>query len=213
MSEKPSAFPLAWPPGWPRTRYQDREHGKFATKASVSGQSWRSTNRITIYQARERLSDELDKLAARYPILSTNVEPRLDGLPRSGQKDPADSGAAVYFQMDGKPIVLACDNYVTVADNLAAIAAHIGAMRGMARWKVGRTEQMFAGYTALPSATPAGRPWWQVLGFQQRPPERLEDAEIMYRGEIKKAHPDAGGTHERAAELNAAIAEARKVLG
>jgi hypothetical protein len=29
---------------------------------------------------------------------------------------------------------------------------------------------------------------------------------------MSEAHPDAGGSHQRASELNAAIAEARKVL-
>lgn len=180
-----------------------------------SSLSTRESKPISVAAARERLSDELDRIGARYPVLSTNLELRLDGLPRGGTSNPSDPGVAVYFQMAGKPIVLACDNFVTVAMNMAAIAAHINAMRGMARWKVGRTEQMFAGYTALPSAMPAGRPWWQVLGFTLEPPHSpptLTQCEAGYRHLMKDAHPDAGGTHERAAELNAAIAEARKIL-
>jgi hypothetical protein len=214
MTEKPSAFPLEWPAGWPRTRYQDRERGSFSTRRIRGEKSYPTHTQITLAEARTRLGDELDRLGARYPILSTNVELRLDGLPRSGQKEPIDPGAAVYFHLNGKPIVLACDNYQTVGANLAAIAAHIGAMRGMARWRVGRTEQLFTGYVALPAATPAGKPWWQVLGFDGPVSGNaaITVVEGRYRRMIREAHPDAGGSHERAAELNAAIAEARKVL-
>src|SRR3546814_20391176 len=31
-------------------------------------------------------------------IISTNVRTRLDGLPRSGEREPNDSGAAVYWE-------------------------------------------------------------------------------------------------------------------
>jgi curved DNA-binding protein CbpA len=38
----------------------------------------------------------------------------------------------------------------------------------------------------------------------------LEEAEIEYRRRAKVAHPDNGGSAEHMAELNAAIAEARR---
>lgn len=38
-------------------------------------------------------------------------------------------------------------------------------------------------------------------------------AEANYRTRARQAHPDNGGSHERMAELNAAIDEARKELG
>lgn len=215
VSEKPSAFPLAWPPGWPRTPEAKREEGRFAKtkeKRSELGGVWTERNAISIAEARDRLDDELDKLSARYVTLSTNLELRLDGQPRAGNQKLDDPGAAVYFQLDGKPMVLACDNFTSVAANMAAIAAHINAMRGMARWKVGRTEQMFAGYTALPSAVAGQRPWWLVLGLESAN-VTPQIAERAYGALIRQHHPDvAGGSHEKAAALNAAIAEARKVL-
>jgi hypothetical protein len=214
MSEKPSAFPLAWPLGWPRTPKLNREEGRFAKareKSNGEGNYWTQMTKISIADARNRLGDELDKLGARYVTLSTNLELRLDGQPRTAQHNPADPGAAIYFQLDGKPMVLACDNFTSVAANMAAIAAHINAMRGMARWKVGRTEQMFAGYVALPNAVAATRPWWDVLGLRDDSGP-LVGVEAAYRRLMREAHPDAGGSHQRASELNAAIAEARKVL-
>jgi hypothetical protein len=213
MTEKPSSFPLSWPAGWPRTDYHKREVGKFSTTRESDFGS-RTSKPITVASAQERLGDELDRLGARYVVLSTNLELRLDGKPRGGAANPHDSGTAIYFQLNGKPIVLACDNFITVASNMAAIAAHINVMRGMSRWRVGRTEQLFSGYVALPGAVPAGRPWWQVLGWDAAPSGNAAGivAENRYKAAIKEAHPDTGGSHDRAAELNAAIAEARKIL-
>ena len=99
--------------------------------------------------ARERLADELDRLGARYVVLSTNMELRLDGQPRAGQSEPADPGVCVYFQLKDRPTVLPCDRYTTVAGNMAAIAAHIEATRAIERHGVGTLEQMFTGFQAL----------------------------------------------------------------
>jgi hypothetical protein len=113
---------------------------------------------VTIAVARERLQREIDLLGGADAILSTNVELRLDGRPRSDRAEPPDAGVAFYFRLNGKPIVLACDKWDRVADNITAIAKHIEAMRGMDRWGVGNKAQAFAGYEALP----APEQWWQV---------------------------------------------------
>jgi len=42
--------------------------------------------------------------------------------------------------------------------------------------------------------------------------DRLATVKTRHRDLIKKAHPDAGGSHEIAAELNAATAEAEREL-
>lgn len=157
-----------------------------------------------------RLQGEIDRLGARLPVVSTNLETRLDGLPRSGQRKPDDPGAALYFQLRGKPIVLACDHYDTVEANLAAIAAHIDAMRAMERHGVGSLEQMFAGFTALPPAV-SPDDWREPLGN----PRTLQEAEANYRERMKYAHPDVNPSDASgivAVKLNAAIAKAREVL-
>ena len=106
----------------------------------------------------------MERIRARYVVLSSNVELRLDGQPRAGLRDPADPGVALYFQLDGKLIVLACDRYTTVAANMAAIAAHLDATRTIERHGVGTLEQMFAGFAALPA--PGKQPWRAVLGYK-----------------------------------------------
>jgi hypothetical protein len=162
---------------------------------------------LTLVDAWERIARECDALAARGPVLSSNVELRLNGQPRAGQPEPADPAAALYFQLDGKPVVLACDRYTEVAQNVAAIAAHIEASRRIERYGVATMEQMFTGFLALPAPL-AVNDWRAELGN----PTTLAAAEAVFRDRMRTAHPDAGGSHARAAALTEAIRLAREAL-
>lgn len=192
-----AAYPLSWPEGWPRTPVYRRTPSRF----SKAGRD------LTVADARTRLADELDRLGARNTILSTHIVLRADGLPRSGQSEPSDPGAAIYFTVKGTPTVMACDRYTRVADNIAALAATIEAKRAAIRHGVVTVEQEFRGYAALPPPV-APDDWRAALGN----PTTLAEAESAYRERMRAAHPDAGGSHARAAALNAAIAKAREVL-
>lgn len=207
------AYPLAWPHGRPRRRPQARKPGKFGKatwREGYGGNRYSTKGELTVADARRRLQDELDRLGARLPVISSNMELRLDGLPRSGAREPEDPGVAVYFQLNGKPHCMPCDTYLRVADNLAAVAAHIEATRAIERHGVATVAEMFAGFQALP-APGARRPWWEVLGFVH---DRvtLDAVEEVYRSLARKRHPDAGGSVEAMAELNAARDEAREAL-
>lgn len=207
--ETPTAFPLTWPSGWLRTPVARRAPAKFRstqTKSWSSGGSYRASDAIKLTDARDRLQREFDLMRATGVVLSTNLRLRLDGLPRAGEPEPADPGAACYFKLRGRPVVLACDRWTRVAGNIAAIAAHLDAMRGMERWGVGSVEQLFTGYAALPAPI-APDDWRSVL----RNPQSLDEAETAYRELMRSAHPDAGGSQAAAARLNAAIAEARRL--
>lgn len=185
------AYPLQWPSSWWRAAYRSR--AKFNTKGR-SGYA----DSLTVAESRQRLSDQLDALGARYVTLSSNLELRLDGQPRSGAPEPKDVGVAVYFRLNGKDTVLACDKWDRTADNIAAIAKHIEALRGIDRWGVGTAAQAFAGYQALPSP----EQWWQVLGVSQH----AEKSEISaaYRAKAATCHPDQGGSDAAMARLNVA---------
>jgi hypothetical protein len=133
-------------------------------------------------------------------VLSTNLRLNLSGFPRDDQGDPSDPGAAVYWQKPGQPtLVMAIDRYVRVADNIAAIAATLEAMRKIQRHGGAQIlERAFIGFTALP---PPRSPW-EVLGV---PPNASREAvEAAFRSKAKAAHPDAGGSTAAMAELNAA---------
>ena len=203
------AFPLEWPSGWRRTPPAERKRASFSKEERAygsTGSSWSRSRPLTLADARARLMAELDLLGADSTILSTNVELRLDGMPRSGQPEPDDPGVAVYIRWFVKPYCFACDRWDRVADNIAALAKHINAMRGMDRWGVGRLEQAFQGYLALP----APPQWWDVLGVESSATEA--EIQAAYKRLAAKHHPDRGGSSARMAEINAGRDAALKEL-
>lgn len=196
LNNEATRYPLAWPTGWARTPRHKRQRAAFRSGG----------RRLSVFDAIKRLSAEVDRLGATNEILSTNVETRLDGLPRSNQPEPMDGGAALYFRLKGAPRCLACDKWNRVADNIAAIAQHIDALRRIDRYGVGTLEQAFAGYAALP---PKADPW-DVLGV----PRTATRNQILdaHRSLATQHHPDKGGTDEQMARINAARDEALRVL-
>lgn len=193
-------YPLCWPVGIPRT-----QNRKYASFGKVTGEGWsKSRKSLTVADALKRIQAEIEPFRHRISgtVLSTNVELRLDGLPRSDKRDPEDPGVCLYFKLDGKPHAMPCDKWTTVADNIAAIAAHLGAIRGMERWGVADISQMFTGFAQLPAPTPV-RPWYDVLGVSKDAPDEV--VQSTYRTLAKKHHPDTGGDPNKMAEINAAM--------
>lgn len=187
-----SAYPLAWPPGWPRTDSAKRER-------------WPSPKPPTVAPALTELQAELRRFGATGVVLSSNVS--------LGAETPSDPGVVAYFTYDRMQVALPCDRWSTVGGNLRAIAKHIEAMRGMERWGARHMfRAMFQGFTALPAAGPGQRPWRDVLGLAN---DYVDRGVILnaYTARAKRAHPDAGGTHDAMAALNAARDEALREMG
>lgn len=182
-------YPLCWPTGWTRTSPDRR--GRSAAR------SYR--RELSIFDAIIRLESQLRLLGAAEALLSTNAPLRLDGRPRSDVPVMADPGAAVYFKFKKRDLVLACDRWNRLPDNIDALAKHIGAQRTIDRYGVGSLEQAFAGYAALP---PSHMDWWIVLGLPMGATREQIDA--AYRVLIKKHHPDLGGDHDTMAKINRA---------
>lgn len=219
MKEDRQRFPLSWPLDWKRTRPRDRRRASFARTVteqsevtSASGQrELRTTRRaapLTVAAALDRLDAELNRLGATDPLLSTNVPVGVRGVPLSKSwAEPQDTGVACYLMLQGKPLVFACDKWDRVADNIAAIAQHIDALRRIERYGVGKVEQAFAGYAALP---PAADDWRAILGVGEY--ATLDQVDAAFLEKAKQLHPDAGGSHDQMAALTAARDFARKVL-
>lgn len=214
-------YPLTWPEGWPRTVAHARQYGKFNKKVmkrfSGSDHSYQQTENLSLADAVNRATTQLSRLGIDFDdfIISTNVVTRLDGLPKSGQRKPEDPGVAVYWQDDlGRKLVIAIDLYTTVADNLAAIAATIEALRGIERWGGAQIiERAFTGFDALPSPdviTPA-RAWWDELGVDRDAPEH--EIEHRYKIRRKETHTDHGGDDDAFMAVQRAIKDARKERG
>src|SRR4051812_25772458 len=120
-------YPLSWPVGWKRTPAHNRKPARFAKGTTTysnwtdaAGQTRVSTSRgskeLSVADATDRLRAELRRLGVGDNfILSSNVQLRNDGLPRSNQSAPADPGVAVYFKLKGKPRCFACDTWTRVA--------------------------------------------------------------------------------------------------
>lgn len=207
-----TAFPLAWPEGWPRSASRKRAtFGKTEQRSNGHG-SWTAKKALSIEEAIRRVRGELQRLgvdAANDAIVSTNLKLNLAGFPRGDRGDPADPGAAVYWQ-DGKGQmrVMAIDVYTRVADNLAAIAATLEAMRAIDRHGGAQIlDRAFSGFAALPPP----RSCWDVLGIEPGSPESAIRA--AWRAKAARVHPDHGGSDAAMAEVNRARDEALGMCG
>lgn len=188
--ENKTAFPLCWPDNWQRTPAGRIRSSNFQRSCSFAAR------RHSMDESRRALAGELERMGARDVILSTNIKLRIDGLPYSGQAQPADKGIAVYFQYKKKPTVIACDKWDRVEDNIWSVFKTIEALRGISRWGSSQMmEQAFRGYTALPGVgETGGSKWWEVLGVTIN--AGLEAVRDAYRKKALETHPDQGGSTE-----------------
>lgn len=199
------AYPLQWPAGWKRTPRGLAKSANFGKKNRSRG--W-GTDRLTIADGVDRIRLELDRMGVRDDdlVISTNLELRLDGFPRSGQRDPADAGVAVYWR-DGKETrCMAIDRYDRIADNLAAVAATLDAMRAIERH--GGAEilnRAFSGFAQLAGPMDV-RQWWEVLGLD--PSARGAGVTGQYRVLRSQHHPDKGGDPSEFQAVQAAYDQA-----
>jgi hypothetical protein len=99
-----------------------------------------------------------------------------------------------------------------VADNLAAIAATLEAMRSIERHGGAMVlERAFSGFLALPAPS-AKRHWREVMGFALDQHVYADLLRERYRSRASTWHPDRGGSEAEMAELNVARDEALKEL-
>jgi len=179
-------FPLCWPESKPRA--SERVASRFSS---------------TLAKARAEVEREMERWGAVSWVISM--------APAYRRRD-SDPGCAVWWQMDyGQPLyVLACDTYLVQEHNLWALALTLHHLRGCERYGTYTILQAIEGARAALPPPDGMRPkkWWEVLGVASNWP--LEAIELKFQTLAKKAHPDAGGSVEEMAALNAAIDEARK---
>jgi hypothetical protein len=211
------SFPLRWPQGIKRSPTRHRS-------------AFKST---TIGAAVDDIFRQLRLMKAKTIVISSNLTTRADGTPSSdGPMRPnGDPGVAVYWTREEHrakrwqlvPYCMPCDRWDRISDNLHALALSIEAMRGMERWGAVSTEQAFAGFAALPAGSgdeiiprQPSADWRTILGGSWpdglAPAELLGIAKARHRKLIATAHPDQGGSTERAAQINAAIEAAEQEL-
>jgi hypothetical protein len=196
------AFPLSWPPGWRRHKAHERRKANFSkgvTQYTETG-SYQRYDSVGVGEGVKRIIAELSRMGARELVISSNVALRLDGLPRAGERAPDDPGVAVYWGKGKARRCMAIDRYNRVADNMAAIAATLEAMRKIERHGGAEIlDRAFTGFTALPAPEQP----WQVLGLETSNPTR-EQIDDAYRRLASQHHPDQGGNAQEMARINVA---------
>jgi hypothetical protein len=175
-----TAFPLCWPPNFPRCK--TREQGRFKTTLSAA--------LYNVETSLRRFGADSGKSISSI-VLSSNCSL---GLAR-----PTDPGIAVWFVWDGLQVAIPIDRYSTPEANLQAIHHVIEARRVELRHgTLALVRATMTGFVALP----APKSWRAVLGV----PENADREKIIdaYKKLAAQRHPDRGGTHAAMAELNAA---------
>lgn len=215
MTDSITAYPLCWPSWQPRTPEHERKHAQFGRR---NDQGW-GRKQLTLSQATNRVLEEVEKFTRPGQlyrtsdlIVSTNLELRKsDGLPRSGQRAPGDTGVAVYFELDGESRCIPCDAYYRIEDNLAAVAATIAALRTIERHGSGMFKAAFTGFTALPDPDSSIKAHWRaILGNYQG--SDIDEVRAIWRQLRSKQHPDKGGDDDLFHAINKAWEQAQVEL-
>lgn len=122
------AYPLKWPEGWPRTPLRDRTIGKHRLwRLPVNGrrESW------SFAHVRAGLMKELEQSGATDILITSDFRVDSHGHPHSDARRPLDQGVAVYFELDGLPMVIAHDPYIEIEANMRSLALAIAALRAV----------------------------------------------------------------------------------
>lgn len=197
-------YPLQWPLNWTRTPPTRRKDAKFATIHYGE-----SKKQITIAAACVRVNEELRRMGAleRDVVITSDLRYKVDGSPYSNQAGPIDPGVAVYWKIDGDQQFMAIDIYNRIADNIAAVAATLDAMRAIERHG-GATimKRAWQGFKALTSSTLPVYTTHQVAeklatisGFPAQVQAILNDpdqARELLRIAKSRTHPDANKGNE-----------------
>lgn len=189
------AYPLDWPADYPRSDSQKKS--KFTT---------------TLGKARDFVNAELKRLNATDAVISTNVPLKDNGDLRAdwSRYKFDDTGVAVYFTRNDQQVVLCCDTYSKVWDNLHAIGRTIEALRQIDRDGVSDfLNRSFSGFKRLSEVTEA-LDCFQILGIHRG--ATLKDVRDAYRALSKKFHPDVGGSSQKFNQLYEAYLQALKYV-
>lgn len=204
-------YPLTWPDGWPKS--PSRRPAKFSTTRGSSsiGGGRAMPKSLSVMDGISRVMAELRalRIGDNDVVISTNLVTRLDGLPRSDQREPHDPGVAVYWEdREKKMRVVAIDHYDRVADNLAAVAATLESLRAIERHGGARIlERAFTGFDALP---PPKSPW-EILGCSDVHATE-ESIQAAFKSRARSSHPDAGGSENAFHELTVARDKALEII-
>lgn len=190
----PTAYPLHWPAGFPRSK--NLKESRFKTTLPQAISNVKDSLRLFGSDSGKKLSDV---------VISSNVT--------LGVSNPADPGVAVYFTWDGLQVCIPVDCYRKLEFNLQAIHHIIEARRVELRHgTLNLVRASLQGFAALPPPSDY-RPWKAVLEWQDGFALTKTNVNARYQELARRRHPDAeGGSTEAMAELNLARDAALKEI-
>lgn len=163
---------------------------------------------------RKTWSQTLDELAdtmQKWGVKEWNVKPTV--APRKQYQSPIERTVTLTYTKAGQPVTLTMDKQARAEDNLRVLYLACEDMRlndlcGIADVVAAAYSQELARVSQAPGQAAA---LYATLGV--RMDADWDVIEAAYKAAVRKAHPDAGGSHERMAELNAAMEQIRKLRG
>jgi hypothetical protein len=174
------AYPLSWPPGWPRHKGPQDSDNRFRGPTFQWDRVYRG------------LKEELRRIGATNIVISTNQPLRVDGAPYAQQRNISDTGVAVYFTRGGRPLVMAQDRFWSVIGNMRSLTMAIEGLRQMERHG-GATmmERAFDGFLAI--APPED--CWRILQIDQHARVGIVTRELIthaFRERAKEGYGHGG---------------------
>lgn len=170
------AYPLRWPPGWPRHKGSQDSDTRFKGPTFHWDRVYRG------------LQEEIRRIGGTKIVVSTNQPLRNDGYPYAQQRNISDVGVAVYFMRNGKPMVMAQDRFWSIIGNMRSLTMAIEGLRQMERHG-GATmmERAFDGFLALPPAEDC----WAILGLNTGGKPHLiikDEIRAAFRNRVRENH-------------------------
>lgn len=157
--------------------------------------------------------DDLRATFDRWGVSDWRVAPARGS--RRQRQSREEARVTVLWSLRGQVVTVTLDEYDTDAENLRAIYNSIEALRLIEhRGVTALMREIFAqlprpaSSPALPMPAPAATDPYAIIGVTAA--MSLDEIEAIYRVRARKAHPDAGGSVEAMAALNAAIERIRK---
>jgi len=208
-------YPLDWPASKPRTSPYNRYNHAY-TKGSD-----RHRRPVTRAEAQTRIVCALEKFNHQGSgnvvrldkcELSSALVLNQNGSVKASQKRAPDPGAVLRFYIDESKLPIAIDKFKDLPQNFAAIAACVDSLRQLWRADAGTFLAAASGLNALPAPGAISMNWRSVLAFEQTSEPTLEEVVLRHRKMSRHAHPDKGGTDASQANLNLALADAKREL-
>lgn len=194
-----------WPLGY-RTPASERRESKFRA-------GWNETLALLERELAWLGVDTDDRVVFEAGYQRNEI--RRDGFPRRDAR-LTDPGLAINFTSIHGPLRYACDRYLTINDNLRAIALSLTALRDVERWGVLSRGEQYLG-SAIPAVTETREQAEALIRSLAGPEYRTTTVIAAWRRAARLYHPDVplrpGEPPDGRAKNWARLSDAKETLG